>query len=274
MLYDSSFYYKNALCSSIVTNKEIMSKISIPSTVFKYRSFDSIYTEASLQGLVYFQKPSLINANDPQDCRIFVDMDHFINTISIEKSNESEAKDIVDNWLRYVRDSCRVGCFSTICPASRDARYMWWQFASNGDGYCIEYEVSEEKIYPGSIIFLPVYYCYKKYDATAYIEKMFLYLKKLELQGLPPKLDERFVAEGYNHVLFKTQGYIREKEWRSIIVSETHRDYFDRGEGLKDLSSSVKKIYIHSGKIKEKSNIALVNKYAVELGVECIDIIS
>ena len=77
-----------------------------------------------------------------------------------------------------------------------------------------------------------------------------------------PQLDQSFVAQGYNHTLFKPVRYSKEREWRIVVPCNRDGEYFDEmflTGGKKYLASCMEKIYIGNGK---EEDIDIVIDYA------------
>ena len=266
-----------------------MEQISIPQKVYKYRSIQSNHLEDSLQGKMYFSRPSKINANDPNDCKVNIDKGkcvQFLMGLYKCKRNcaESFYTKIEENWIQEgiaedgtkrlgLQDTIRIACFTTIEPNSPESKNMWDEFG-DGTGYCIEYEVTEDIFYPCTIVFLPVCYAMDKvYDDTDYVIEMMRYLKLKSDNGEKPQLNERFVARGYNHTLFKPSKYRNEKEWRIVIPANRYSCYFDENRedgGYKFMKQAIKKIYTRKEDKCESSLLGRIQKCADMMHIEHI----
>ena len=288
--YNDAESYRGALLSAGISPRKIMREITIPSTVFKYRSFESGYLEDSLEGNVFFSLPSKINANDPDDCMVAVDEErcrqHLMKNYSrTESEAECIYKMLKERWLDShdedgkmvcgLQDQVKIGCFTTVHPQAPESEEMWKTF-SGGNGYCMEYETEEKIFYPGAILFLPV--CYdSRYDDTEDVLRMMDFIAgKLSSGVEQPELDASFVPHAYNHVLFKPGRYHVEKEWRIIVPRERDAEYFDDiypTGGKKQMRDCVRRIYVKNsvaGEVSERE-AARVRALSQEKGFEVVE---
>ena len=128
--FDDVKAYKEALLSDIYTPKMIMSNITIPEKVYKYRALNFDYLKDSLEGKVYFSLPSEINANDDDDCKVNVDeekcIEYFMEQCNCSRVSAKEKFSIVNNhWIIGLQDKIKIGCFTTVVPSDSNAEYMW-----------------------------------------------------------------------------------------------------------------------------------------------------
>lgn len=267
--YDDPKEYKEALLSPHIIPQKIMKDITIPESVFKYRQFGD-YLYDSLGGKVFFSLPSKINANDPDDCIVWIDkqkcVEHIMDICACEERLARYFYHMLaKNWInpytdnkgkshRGLQDMVKIGCFSTVHPEEKTD--LMWKTFSNTGGYCIEYETKQECFYPANIIFLPV--CYEldsRYDDTDYVLRIIDFLKEQLDKGIEnPSLDESFVPQGYNHVLFKPSCYCGEYEWRVIVTCNRDTEYFDEqliNGGKKFMSKCIKCVYIRKDSVEE-----------------------
>ena len=285
MKYDDISLYKKALLSYDINPKEIIRDISIPESVFKYRSFKNRHLTDSLEGKFFFSLPSNINVNDPDDCVVWIDSQRCIQHIQqLWKCDLSVAAQIHSylrkNWIEPgvddsgnkrtgLQDKVKIACFTSVSPKSSESDIVWNSFAIDG-GYCIEYKVRKELFYPQNIIFLPVCYdtnsetaCNDRYDDTDYVLRLIDCIYEQLNNGVKvPQLDQSFVAQGYNHTLFKPVRYSKEREWRIVVPCNRDGEYFDEmflTGGKKYLASCMEKIYIGNGK---EEDIDIVIDYA------------
>lgn len=243
--------YKALLLSNKDTPRNIMGKIKMPSSVFKYRCFvrekDTIieedpYWRESMEGIVFFSLAKDFNSNDLKDCVLFYDKEKIRNQVHNVLKSTVKSDKIVDAYMEpyiaSIRDNFRIGCFTT---KSVDDKYMWGkkEFGGNHTGYCIEYDAIEQMIYPNTIIFLPVLYESITYDSTP------VFLSLIKNGGI--KSNELEIASlGYNFALFKNLQFKDENEWRIIVAKNKYNSYFERDNCKKDYSNIMKAIYLGS----------------------------
>lgn len=250
--YDNYKEYKKALISKEIKATEIMKDITIPSVVYKYRSFgdfegevwnENPYWRESMEGEVFFSTPKDFNSNDPDDCRLQIDIDEFVkikyncNIKDCATIKSTIIKQIMQSWIDSIQSGMRVGCFTTVDCLKHD---MWDNkyFGYEGKGYCIEYEVLEEIFYPQDMVFLKVYYDDKGFDAT----EMICNLDKIEKDV---RITAQSICQGYTPFLMKPKKYIEEKEWRLIIPSSRFDSYFEKHDCYKrNMSKAIKAIYL------------------------------
>ena len=179
MKYDEEAFYKKALLSPYINPHDMMKDITIPDSVFKYRSFgsynDNIWTEnpywrEALSGEVFFATPKSFNSNDPIDCQLSIDLVQFVKRVMDKDiSNNPEAikkaENIFEQYIDDLQTNKRIGCFTTVNCTNRE---MWDNpyFGSNGEGDCIEYRTDKEFFSPENILLLKIVYDDNEYDAT------------------------------------------------------------------------------------------------------------
>lgn len=237
--YDDNKLYERALKTNTIKAIEIMSDITIPSSVFKYRSFGNYEDEGqqnwkenshwkdSMNGELFFSTPKDFNSNDPNDCKLY------FNSNAIKRYDEKKFTE----WRNGLLANKRIGCFTTqSCthPEMWDNPY----FGSNGEGYCIEYRVTEKDFYPNNIIFLKVVYANAPYDSTPLLKL----LDKFEIDEVATK---KLICLGYTPFLIKNEKYSSECEWRIIIPNNRYESYFDDpNKSIKNMKDLIKAIYL------------------------------
>lgn len=264
--------YKNLIFSEQETCSNIMKKIDIPSSVFKYRCFcrnvgDKIeedpYWRESMEGIVFYSFAKDFNRNDPEDCELEYNKNAVRDALCRQlgyrgKRNDKFVNLIDDKMQKYIlsiRDNFRIGCFTTRSP---EERYMWDDdnFGGNHTGYCIEYYTYKDIMFPGEVIFLPVLYDSDRYDSTKVICNL------IRNDGKVNSLD--VISLAYNFSLIKLKKYMKEKEWRLIITNNRYDEYFNIDKGKIDFSNIIKAIYL--GKDYKKYDLNGEKfKYAVNI---------
>ena len=255
--YDNEVEYEKALRNKLIKPISILQQITLPSSVFKYRSFgfydteknwnDNPHWKNSINGEVFFSTPAEFNSNDPNDCKLNIDYKKLSWSLFHKHiSNLKDIKKIEEKWKPYIdvlQTNKRIGCFTTTNCTNPE---MWNNpfFGDAGKGYCIEYNVSERYFYPNDLIFLKV--LYGKYDAT---ELMYLlrHFKQDNEQcnELEKLINYQVSCLAYTPLLFKDYKYREEKEWRLIIPKNRYTQYFGMEDCfIKDMSSQIKAIYL------------------------------
>lgn len=243
--------YKTLIYSEQETCSNIMKKIDIPSSVFKYRCFfrnmgdrieEDLYWRDSMDGIVFYSLAKNFNRNDPDDSKLEYNKNAVRDAVCRQlgyrgKRNYQFVKLIDDKMQEYIssiRDNFRIGCFTISSP---EERYMWDDdnFGGNHTGFCVEYSTFREIMFPGTIIFLPVLYDTVGYDSTKVIINL---IKNGDVNSLD------VISLAYNFALIKKKIYLQEKEWRLIVTNNRYIEYFKVGEGKIDLSNIMKAIYL------------------------------
>lgn len=244
--------YKNLISSEQETCSNIMKKIDMPSSVFKYRCFcrnmgngieEDPYWRESMDGIVFYSLAKDFHRNDSEDCKLKYNKnavrDALCRHLGYKGKRNHQFVNFIDDkmqdYIVSIRDNFRIGCFTISSP---EERYMWdnEHFGGNHTGYCIEYCTSKEIMFPGTIIFLPVLYDADRYDSTKVIKNL------IENGGDANSLN--VISLAYNFALIKYKTYIQEKEWRIIVTNNRYNEYFKVGEGKIDLSNTMKAIYL------------------------------
>lgn len=255
--------YKSLILSDKDTCQNIIKKIQIPSSVFKYRCFcretnkgieEDLYWKESVNGIVFCSLAKDFNRNDPEDCKLEYNENAIRDTLCKQlgysgKRSYQLVKLIDDNMNKYIssiRDNFRIGCFTTNTP---EEQYMWEDsnFGGNHTGYCIEYDTSKETMFPGEIIFLPILYDTVRYDSTKVICNL------IKNNGSVVSLD--VIALAYNFSLIKMKKYVNEKEWRLLVTNNKYADFFNVDKKMKvNFSNIMKGIYLGKNYKKYDAN--------------------
>ena len=249
MKYDNKKAYKWFLCNKSTKVVDLMKNITMPKSVYKYRSFGAFedhnwcenpYWKESMEGEVFFSSPRDFNSNDPNDCRLNVNVNVWLqkefNCSKRGKIIEKAQKEM-QGYIDSVQSNLRVGCFTTVDCCRSD---MWNDeyFGQNGMGYCVEYEVLPELFNPGRLVFLKVLYDNAEFDATELI-------CNLRRAGEDVQKTYQMICQGYAPFLIKPKKYSKEKEWRLIIPSNHFTGYFGRENCYKrNMSKAVRAIYL------------------------------
>lgn len=284
--FDDKSAYKVGLLSEKITPRQMMGHITIPKIVYKYRALKSGHLLDSLDGKMYFSLPSKINVNHQDDCKVNINKEKCKQALMKIYACDSDKAESIYNvfekeWIQEgnnddgtkrlgLQDCVRIACFTTVSPDSLEAENMWNEFGE-GAGYCIEYEVTEDIFYPRTTVFLPV--CYEldeAYDDTDYVLEMMQYLNSKSDKEKNPHLDERFVARGYNHTLFKPSRYRNEGEWRIVVPNNRYSSYFDDLEksGYKFMKQAMKKIYTRKKDGGDSKLLDTIQEYADNMHIE------
>lgn len=253
--------YKELIFNEKVTCRNIMKNVDMPSSLFKYRCFcrntdkgieEDPYWKESMDGIFFCSLAKDFNRNDPEDCKLEYDKSAIRDAIfeqleytgKIDCSFVKHVDNKMQNYITSIRDNFRIGCFTTSLPEEQN---MWDDpnFGGNNTGYCIEYCVSKDIMFPGTIILLPVLYDAARYDSTKVFCNLIKNDGKVDTFGV--------IALAYNFSLIKIKSYAKEKEWRLIVTKNKYDKYFNFGEGKVDFSKIMKAIYL--GKDYKKNDL-------------------
>ncbi len=185
-IYDDLDRYKNAVLCDCIKSSDIMKKITLPKSVYKYRKFNTQYLKESLDGNVFFSKPADMNVNDPYDCRIKFDKKEvfkamFHNTNDSVFREHPEFLHMLEEYKKSIQTALRVGCFTT-CDYTKIEMWDNQYFGDEHKGYCIEYKVEPRYFYPDTLVFLKVLYDNNEFNATDAM-KNFVEWVKLKQDG-------------------------------------------------------------------------------------------
>lgn len=265
--------YEDLIFSEQETCPNIMKKVDIPSSVFKYRCFcrntgDGIeedpYWRESMDGIVFYSLAKDFNRNDPEDCKLEYNKKAIRNEIIKQLGCKGRTSyqlnkkidDLMGNYISSIRDNFRIGCFTSVSP---EEWYMWdnVNFGGNHTGYCIEYCTSKDTMFPGRMIFLPVLYDKTRYDSTNAICNFIRNGGKVDAINV--------ISLIYNFSLIKLDKYIQEKEWRLIVTCNRYCEYFNVDKKTKiNFSNIIKAIYL--GKDYKKYDLdGKKYKYALDI---------
>lgn len=221
------------------------SPLDIPQSIFKYRKFDDHWKE-SVDGITFFSKAAEFNKNDNNDSNFLVNKDYLrdlvYNQLTEQHLNDNfngsfikeECSKLVEEHVSKIRGNFRIGCFTTVNPLEE---YMWnnKDFGDEHRGFCIEYKVIPEILFPDPIIFLPVLYQDEPYDSTPIVK---------EIIENKSSLYNNIIPTAYNFILIKNTRYSKEKEWRIIVTKNRYNKYFDINDCKKNFSKLIKAIYL------------------------------
>lgn len=245
--------YRHLMFSDKYTPYNIMNKVDIPSSIYKYRCFcrpengimqEDPYWQESIQGICFFSLAKDFNRNDQNDCVLSYNKNAIRDTIyrslKVNGKRNADAVNLVDSimqaYIEKIRDNFRIGCFTKNPPLEK---CMWENenFGGNHTGYCIEYKTNKEVLYPTNIILLPILYEREIFNSTNVICSLIKHtgINNNELE---------MISMGYNFALIKNKKYIDEKEWRIIIVNNKYDSFFNLSNYKKDLSDIVEAIYL------------------------------
>lgn len=207
----------------------------MPTKMYRYRCFDKYYESNIMQGQVYLSFPDAYN--DPFDSAVKIDRKEFYRkTLGNKMANQYENllkrdslirenqnkiyESTVKNFKRYVK----VACFTE----SVDNMLMWSHYAKNHSGFCIEYDTKKSELF--RMLALPVIYKSTRYDATRC-------------------LITRSSNIACNPVIYKSDKWAYEKEWRMFGTIETFKNEID----FLDLRGAISAIYLGACVNKEEN---------------------
>lgn len=251
--------YRELIEDDSISAVELMKRISVPDTVYRYRRLgaednEHIWVEAKhweddVNGVCMFSLPCSFNKNDPYDCSVNFDKTVIAKYMfrnynrKLRRIASSKSKKQLDEYIESLQKTMLVGCFSTNPP---DSCSMWDDpnFGDIGRGICIEYAVDDDNFRPDNLAFLPVLYDDNRYDNTEAMKAVSDYAEN----NNDINAQRRMVCLGYGHTLIKPLKYEKEQEWRLVIPlrdDKAHLDYFNvNNESKRDFISAIKAIYI------------------------------
>lgn len=150
-----------------------------------------------------------------------------------------------ENFNTIYKAQLKVSCFSE----SNDSLLMWGHYANKHQGFCIEYDLSsiqEEDNFKKYLF--PVEYVRDRFDMTdSYIDRA---INKLDIQK------EALI----DSVLYKSEEWEYEKEWRIIITSNEY-------EKNSFITPKPKAIYLGSNieKINKTKILEIANKNKIQV---------
>lgn len=174
----------------------------MPDRLFRYRTFDKHFT-TNCQGEVHMSYPQLFN--DDKDSAFILDIiDCFVNYRARSDEDKKIAKlcapylekklnlkDGVQELIERIRNCAKIACFTD----SDRNNHMWENYAEENKGFCIEYDISKNKIFK--------YYLFKViYDNNIYD------LKEGIVRG-----NRNYMLNPFIH---KTNQWMPEQEWRLV----------------------------------------------------------
>ena len=230
-----------------------------PKSVFKYCNLNSNnHTDNFLKNQIWLSNP--LGFNDPYDCSITYDSEKILNIIGLnmikkflediaeEEMSTSTKKDIllsqnpIQNFLSWVEEFCesseakgvqielikyiqnmkdfilkdfnekyrnklKVSSFSE----DNKSLLMWGHYANNHQGFCIEYDLSSMDDNENLKKYLfPVKYSNERFDITDFYIDNVIYKEAKDTNRL------------INSVLYKSEDWEYEKEWRFIITKSEY----------------------------------------------------
>ncbi|HTN39056.1 MAG TPA: DUF2971 domain-containing protein [Arachidicoccus sp.] len=224
-------YIKNLLNPYKWNNNLVLKRQNLPSTLFKYRTFDEtnsmIYSiEAIKENKIWLSSPD--NLNDPYDCSFDINSDDLsaivgpsLNDIEAKikdalKELEAQGKQDFIDWFRRVigkRDEDLLLEFNGSTKKNyhkifslserKDSILMWTHYAKNHTGFCVEYETPTD-LWDGLLLrcIHPVIYTDKLPNIGKYIFSQDPWEKLIG-----------FILPA----LHKAKDWEYEKEWRFIL---------------------------------------------------------
>lgn len=133
---------------------------------------------------------------------------------------------ITDLAKKSIKQASLISCFSELI----DSTLMWAHYSNNHTGFALEYDLKSmydidigKKNIRGSLFvdnkLFPVIYSDKRYNATDYVEFNFIenFYHQMGLKFHEPFYDKLFY---YKSILFKSNEWEYEKEWRLIRLTD------------------------------------------------------
>lgn len=201
----------------------------LPNTLFRYEKFDFKRLTTLENGHIYLSNPGRFN--DIYDSVGLYYSDIFKQSIMTRLGIAFETfKFSFDYLLAIYYESSGIACFTE----DRDNFPMWWSYADNHSGFCVEYDIDDAfKNNPKNCdeIF-PVIYSTEK----ANFDKLLIRLTDNAQENEPLVRPEMLLF----HILLGTtkhKSWSYEREWRCIRVG---------AHGASDFAPKVKAVYLGS----------------------------
>lgn len=249
----------------------------VPERLFKYYKFDgNNYVKEIVEGKFHFTVPRFycnntdVYSSDDCECRVKYDRYKFVSAIrklcgdKNETNETSEQRIEVNKYLKTVSDNyrgmLRVGCFCT----ELDNNHMWKNYASDGRGFCIEYDIKQflldrigggrnknPEFYFGHVLYK---HCDLVFDIT---NSLIQYAQK---NCHKESLDPTDVKMASVPAFIKRRCYDKEKEYRLIFFKYIGKqvDGLDAEDNI-DLSRYMKRIFLGPNiSLHDEKNMAIV----------------
>lgn len=202
------------------------------------------YLQYLPQGFIEEVKANVLSVNidDHLEERLKAFFEDFV--VFIEKQ--------LPNLAKLSKQSSTVACFSeTIISVS-----MWSHYADYHKGFALEYDVHGYMERPkNTIIFLPVIYDDKRFDATDYL--LWQFTKSLNVDYPNPD-----ILSHMRCLIHKSRQWVYEQEWRMIDTTGVN---YDNSPRITKVSLKPNAIYYgHSISTEDK---AFLHEIAVKKGI-------
>lgn len=214
--------------------------------LFQYRPAKDDIVNGLKSGMIHLGSP--IRFNDPYDGLMRWNDKSVSELLNDSRYGNVLAKHFIidsDTLAVSIRNRFRISCFSEI----PDSPLMWAHYADNGRGFCVEYELSphigipmclengqpcgiDRKCDPktcgrfSKCSLAPVIYSTHRPDATSAMKQEIEWAVAREL-GTSYDLTEYDWLEPYRTVLFKSNDWAYEREWRMVLSDHQLDGYQD-----------------------------------------------
>ena len=188
---------------------------NLPSSLFKYEKVTNNRIDSIRNMALFYSAPD--SFNDKYDTKSIYYSNAFLKSIE-ERFGESPEEfckifdAILDDYYKY----CGIACLTE----DRDNYPMWWSYADNHKGFCVEYDIASlVKENPKETNDLhPVIYLEKKFN----FDNLLVSLTENIEAGEPLVIPAMVIF----HILLGTMKHISwsyEKEWRFIKILQQGR---------------------------------------------------
>lgn len=237
--------YIQSLSSGEIEKAFLLKNKMIPGSLYRYEKFSPKRLDTLKKGQIFLSTPDKFN--DIYDSVGLYYTEIFEQSIPSRFGISFESfQNIFDYFLKKYYTLSGITCFTE----DRDNFPMWWSYAQNHSGICIEYDIADTFINQPKNCdeIFPVIYSDTKVNFDDLLIRLTDDIKKDE----PPVLPEMLVF----HVLLGTlkhRSWSYEREWRCIRVAQ---------HGEADFVPKVKSIYL--GSKFDRANISDIENLARE----------
>lgn len=237
--------YIQSIASGEIKKAFLQKNKMIPDSLFRYEKFSPKRLVTLKRGKIFLSTPDKFN--DIYDSVGIYYTEVFEQSILDRFGIEfASFKAMFDNLLNTYYKLSGITCFTE----DRDNFPMWWSYAGNHSGICIEYDIADVSLNHSKSCdeIFPVIYCDEKVNFDNLLIRLTDNIEKGEPQVLPEMM--------LFHVLrgtLKHRSWSYEAEWRCIRVG---------AYGEADFVPKIKSVYL--GSKFDKANISDIEDIARE----------
>lgn len=191
------------------------------STMYRYERFEECRIESIENSQVFLSSPE--SFNDVYDTKGIYYSEDFLKAIySILPTAQCSFKefmqffeDIINKYYMH----CGIVCFAEVL----DNFPMWWSYADNRQGFCVEYDFSRIKGNNITNNIHPVLYLKEKFNFENILRPFFEQIQMDDLEITPANLIFHYLLGSIKH-----ESWSYEKEWRYIVPFKQGLDGFPK----------------------------------------------